>query len=121
MIDRRAFIGTLTGGLLVAPRATGAQPLGKVRRIGYLDAASASTNQELNDAFRDQMRQLGYVEGKNLVIEYRWADGQYDRLADLAADLVRLRVEVIVTVGDPGTLGFTIPASLLQRADQVIE
>jgi putative ABC transport system substrate-binding protein len=47
------------------------------------------------------MRQLGYVEGKNLVVEYRWADGQYDRLSDLAADLVRLRVEVIVTVGDP--------------------
>jgi putative ABC transport system substrate-binding protein len=47
------------------------------------------------------MRQLGYVEGKNLVIEHRWADGQYDRLSDLAADLVRLRVEVIVTVGDP--------------------
>ena len=100
-MDRRAFLGTLAGGLLAAPLAAEAQPLGKVRRIGYFDGASPSTNPELNDAFRDQMRQLGYVEGKNLVIEYRWADGQYDRLSDLAADLVRLRVEVIVTVGDP--------------------
>ena len=100
-MDRRAFIPARHGGLLAAPLAAEAQPPGKVRRIGYLDGASPSTNPELNDAFRDQMRQLGYVEGKNLVIEYRWADGQYDRLSDLAADLVRLRVEVIVTVGDP--------------------
>jgi putative ABC transport system substrate-binding protein len=100
-MDRRAFLGTLAGGLLAAPLAVEAQPPGKVRRIGYFDGASPSTNPELNDAFRGQMRQLGYVEGQNLVIEYRWADGQYDRLPDLAADLVRLRVEVIVTVGDP--------------------
>jgi ABC-type uncharacterized transport system substrate-binding protein len=100
-MDRRAFLGTLAGGLLAAPLAVEAQPPGKVRRIGYFDGASPSTNPELNDAFRGQMRQIGYVEGQNLVIEYRWADGQYDRLPDLAADLVRLRVEVIVTVGDP--------------------
>jgi putative ABC transport system substrate-binding protein len=100
-MDRRAFIGTLAGGLLAAPLAAEAQPLDKVRRIGYLDGASSSTNPELTDAFRDQMRHLGYVESKNLVIEYRWAEGKYDRLSDLAADLVRLRVDVIVTVGDP--------------------
>jgi putative ABC transport system substrate-binding protein len=89
-MDRRAFIGTLTGGFLAAPLAAQAQPSDKVRRIGYFDDAAPSTNPELNDAFRDQMRQLGYVEGKNLVIEYRWAGGKYDRLSDLAADLVRL-------------------------------
>jgi len=100
-MNRRGFVGTLAGGLLAVPLAAGAQPLDKVRRIGYLDGASSSTNPELTHAFRDQMRQLGYVEGKNLVIEYRWADGKYDRLSDLAADPVRLRVDVIVTVGDP--------------------
>jgi putative ABC transport system substrate-binding protein len=100
-VDRRIFLGVIAGGLLAAPFGAGAQPLDKVRRIGYLDGASPSTNPALTDAFRDQMRQLGYVEGKNLVIEYRWVDGKYDRLSDLAADLVRLRVEVIVTVGDP--------------------
>jgi putative ABC transport system substrate-binding protein len=100
-VDRRGFVLAIAGGLLAAPLAAEAQPLDKVRRIGYLDGASPSTNPELTDAFRDQMRQLGYVEGKTLVIEYRWADGKYDRLSDLAADLVSLRVDVIVTVGDP--------------------
>ena len=101
MMERRTFFGVLAGGFLAAPLAAAAQPLDRVRRIGYLDGASPNTNPELTDAFRDQMRQLGYVEGKNLVIEYRWADGKYDRLSDLAADLVSLRVDVIVTVGDP--------------------
>jgi putative ABC transport system substrate-binding protein len=124
MMDRRAFIGTLAGGLLAAPLAAEAQPAGKVRRIGYFDAASSSTNPDLTDAFRDQMRQLGYVEGKNLVIEYRWADGKYDRLPDLAADLVGLRVDVIVTVGDPVILAAkeattTIPIVMASVGDPV--
>ncbi|HET8529759.1 MAG TPA: ABC transporter substrate-binding protein, partial [Methylomirabilota bacterium] len=104
--------------------AAQAQQAGKVPRIGYFDAASSRTNPDLTDAFRDQMRQLGYVEGKNLVIEYRWADGKYDRLPDLAADLVRLRVDVIVTVGDPVILAAkeattTIPIVLASVGDPV--
>src|SRR5690349_19551000 len=123
-MDRRTFIGILAGGLLAAPPVVGAQPAGKVPRIGYFDGASSSTNPELTDAFRDQMRQLGYVEGKNLVIEYRWADGKYDRLPDLAADLVRLRVDVIVTVGDPVILAAkeattTIPIVMASVGDPV--
>ena len=123
-MDRRTFIGILAGGLLAAPPVVGAQPAGKVPRIGYIDGASSSTNPELTDAFRDQMRQLGYVEGKNLVIEYRWADGKYDRLPDLAADLVRLRVDVIVTVGDPVILAAkeattTIPIVMASVGDPV--
>jgi hypothetical protein len=78
-MDRRAFLGTLAGGLLAAPLAVEAQPPGKVRRIGYFDGASPSTNPELNDAFRGQMRQLGYVEGQNLVIEYRWGSAARPR------------------------------------------
>ncbi len=122
-MDRRTFIGILAGGL-AAPPGVGAQQAGKVPRIGYFDAASSSTNPELTDAFRDQMHQLGYVEGKNLVIEYRWADGKYDRLPDLAADLVRLRVDVIVTVGDPVILAAkeattTIPIVMASVGDPV--
>src|SRR5690349_10940841 len=123
-MDRRTFIGILAGGLLAAPPVVGAQPAGKVPRIGYFDGASSSTNPELTDAFRDQMRQLGYVEGKNLVIEYRWADGKYDRLPDLAADLVRLRVDVIVCAGDPVILAAkqattTIPIVMASVGDPV--
>ncbi len=123
-MDRRAFIGILAGGLLAAPLVAQAQPLDKVRKIGYLDGASPRSNPELTDAFRDQMRQLGYVEGKNLVIEYRWAGGNYDRLSDLAADLVRLRVDVIVTVGDPviqavKTATTTIPIVMASVGDPV--
>jgi ABC-type uncharacterized transport system substrate-binding protein len=73
----------------------------KVFRIGFLLAPSRSAVAESLDAFRQGMRELGYVEGKNIVIEYRYAEGKLDRLLDLAAELVRLKVDVIVAAGGP--------------------
>jgi putative ABC transport system substrate-binding protein len=95
-MDRRAFFGTLAGGLLAAPLAAEAQPAGKVYRIGYLAAGSGMSNPRNLEAFRQGLRDLGWVEGQNIVTEYRWAEGRFDRLPDLAAELVRLKVDVIV-------------------------
>ncbi len=80
-----------------------AQQQGKLYRIGYLSAVSASAETPRLNAFRLALRDLGYVEGKNIVIESRFAEGKLERLADLAADLVRLKAHVIVTGGSPGT------------------
>ena len=110
MIDRRTFFGTLAGSLLAAPLAAEAQPAGKVARIGVLSPGSPSgAGRNPSDlavlfaAFREGLRELGYVEGQNIKIESRWAEGNYDRLPGLAADLVRLKVDVIVTYGTPAS------------------
>jgi ABC-type uncharacterized transport system substrate-binding protein len=97
-MNRRAFIGTLAGGLLAAPLAAEAQPPANVPRIGYLNPGSSSDPLRLRrfDAFRQGLRELGYVEGQNIAIESRWAEGKEDRYPALAADLVRLKVDVIV-------------------------
>jgi putative tryptophan/tyrosine transport system substrate-binding protein len=71
----------------------------KVPRIGYLGGTSPSANSVRIEAFRQGLRELGYGEEKNIVIEYRWAEGKFDRLHDLAAELVRLKVAVIITGG----------------------
>src|SRR5712692_341481 len=104
MISRRAFIGGLAGGLLATPLAAEAQEPGKVYRIGFLGPSSASTHANRVDALRAGLRELGYVEGKSIIIEYRWADGRYERLPDLGRELVRLKVDVLVTFGTPGAL-----------------
>jgi putative ABC transport system substrate-binding protein len=98
-VGRRVFIGTLVG-LLAAPLAGKAQPGGKLWRIGFLDySAPDPARQEWWNAFRQQMRQLGYMEGQNVHFEPRSAEGDYDRLQRLAAGLVGLKVDVIVTGG----------------------
>jgi len=101
VITRRAFVGSLTGGLLVAPLAAEAQQKEKVARIGYLatDLAAAS---HTTAAFRQGLRDQGYVEGRNVVIEYRDAEGKSQRLPALAAELVVRKLDVVVTAG--GTL-----------------
>jgi ABC-type uncharacterized transport system substrate-binding protein len=121
---RAALLILLALGMLVAPLATEAQPAGKVWRIGYLGAATASAHAGYVEAFRLGLRDHGYVEGRNLVIEYRWAEGKYDRLPDLAADLVRLKVDLIVTHGTPGSLAAkhattTIPIVMTLSGDAV--
>jgi putative ABC transport system substrate-binding protein len=95
---RRAFIGTLAGGLLTAPLAARAQKPAKVPRIGWMLTGSveAPETRALLGAFREGARERGYVEGENIVIEYRAADGRLDRFPALAADLVRLKVDLIV-------------------------
>ena len=100
-MDRRRFLLTSLAGTLAAPVGARAQPTGKVVRIGYLatDLAAASSTTE---AFRRGLRHLGYVEGRNVVIEYRDAEGKSERLPALAVELATLKTDVIVTAG--GTL-----------------
>jgi putative ABC transport system substrate-binding protein len=101
---RRTFI-TLVGGAAAAwPLAARAQQTGKVARVGFLGAASAAAYANQLAGFRAGLRDLGYVEGTNVVIDDRWAQGHYERLPGLVADLVRSNVDVIVTHGTPGAL-----------------
>jgi putative tryptophan/tyrosine transport system substrate-binding protein len=91
-------------GLLTAPLATRAQPAGGTVTIGYLGNASPALEADLVDAFREGLRQLGYMEGHNLVIRYQWAEGQQERHAVLARELIGLKPDIILTAGTPGTL-----------------
>ena len=123
MISRRVFISMIAGGLLAAPLAA-AQQAAKIPRIGYLSPLSPSSDSIRNEAFRQGLRDLGYVEGQNITIEYRYAEGKFDRLPDLAAGLVRLKVDVIVAASTPGTLAAknatsTIPIVMTGSADPV--
>ena len=104
MISRRAFVASVTAGLLSAPLATGAQPTGKVHRIGFLGNSTAALEANLVQPFRDGLHELGYVEGRDVAIEYRWAEGQYERFPALIAELIALKVEVLVTAGTPAAL-----------------
>jgi putative ABC transport system substrate-binding protein len=101
-----------------------AQQAKKVPRIGFLGATSLSGESARIEAFRQGLRELGYVEDKNIVIEYRWAEGKFDRLPALAAELVRLKVDVIVTGGATSTraakeLTIAIPIVMAQVHDPI--
>ena len=95
-MDRRTFIVTVAGGLLAAPFAAEGQQVGRVYRIGYLTVPSRATAQGVADQFQHGLRDLGWIEGQNVVVNYRFADSNVDRLPDLAAELVRLGADVIV-------------------------
>jgi putative ABC transport system substrate-binding protein len=104
MISRRGFVGGMVVGVLVTPLASLAQPAkGRMPRIAFLGAASASGFATQIAGLRAGLNDLGYVEGKNIAIEFRWAEGKLDRLPQLAAELVRLPVDVLVTQGVPAT------------------
>ena len=92
-MDRRTFIGGVAGGLLAVPLGARAQQVGKVYRIGILEPIPAAQNAANLNALRKGLRDLGYVEGLNLVIEYRSADGRAERLPELASELVRLELD----------------------------
>ena len=100
-LRRRDFIGLLGGVAAAWPLRARAQPSGKAYRIGFLGGTSHAEYVRLVDALRTGLRQLGYEEGKNIIIEYRWAEGRYDRLTQLAAELVNLNVNVIVAPATP--------------------
>jgi putative ABC transport system substrate-binding protein len=100
-VDRRAFLATLTGSLLAAPLAAEAQPPSKVPRIGFLATNSPAEYPDLLEAFRQGLRDLGYVEGQNIAIEYRWTEGRVERFSDFAVELVGLKVDVIVATSSP--------------------
>lgn len=87
--------------MLVAPPIAHGQPAGKMARVGVLSASSAHQNEPYLDAFREGLREVGFVEGRNVVIEIRWADGKYERLPRLAAELVQLKVDVIFAWNSP--------------------
>jgi putative tryptophan/tyrosine transport system substrate-binding protein len=89
--------------VLAAPLAAAAQQAGKVWRIGFLGNSTPALEANLVGPFRDGLRDLGYLEGRNVLIEYRWAEGQYERFPALIADLIALKVDVIVTAGTPAT------------------
>jgi len=126
VMDRRTFIGALTASLLAAPRAGLAQQVAKMDRIGFLGAASASSSTSARrvEAFRKGLRELGYVEGRNVIVDFRWAEGDAGRLAELSRDLVRLRVDVMVTQGTTATRAAkdatsTIPIVMLAVGDAI--
>ena len=96
-MERRAFISGITGGLLALPLTAEAQPAGKVPRIGIL----GSTPNPSWESFRQTLRELGYVEGRSIILEYRWLEGAVDRAPAAATELVNLKVDVIVAVSVP--------------------
>jgi putative tryptophan/tyrosine transport system substrate-binding protein len=100
-VNRRLFVRSVAGSLLGVSLVTRAQPTHKVYRIGVLETIPAERNAANLDALRNGLRDLGYVEGQNLIIEYRSADGHAERFPDLASGLVRLGVDLIVTRGTP--------------------
>ena len=124
MMDRRRFLLTSLAGALAGPLGAGAQQAGKIFRIGYLSASPGTPNAPTVEAFREGLRDLGWVEGHNVVMEYRWADGHFERLPGLAAELVRLKVDVIAASPTPAALAAkkataTIPIVGMSLTDPV--
>jgi putative ABC transport system substrate-binding protein len=123
-MDRRTFLGSLAGGLLAAPIAARAQGPSRVPRVGYAFARVSSEDQQIWDVMRQGLRELGYVEGQNIALEVRWAEGRYERLPPLVAELVRLKVDVLVVGTTPGALAAksatrTIPIVMYAVGDPV--
>src|SRR2546426_5303027 len=124
-MKRRTFIAMLTGGIVAAPFASEARQAAKIARIGYL-AANLAANRQLHEAFRQGLRDLGYVQDRNVVIEYRDAEGKLEQLPALAAELIALKVDVIVA---PVTLAAqaakqatkTIPIVFTVAADPITD
>src|SRR5215471_12143337 len=94
VIDRRTFLAGTGAVLLEAPLAAEAQQTRKIWRIGWLNAGSPPANPAVRGPFRQGLQDLGYVEGRDLIMEWRFAEGHSERLLELAADLVRARVDV---------------------------
>jgi putative tryptophan/tyrosine transport system substrate-binding protein len=103
-MDRRRFLVTLLTGAITAPLGAGAQQPKRLYRIGTLEPTSAATNAANLNAFRQGLRERGYVEGQDFAIEYRSVDGREERYPHLAAELVRLKVDLILTRGTPAAL-----------------
>ncbi len=101
-MDRRAFIGVVTGGLLAAPFAAEAQQTGKGPVVGFLHPGVSDPAVPAITALQRGLHALGYVEGQNIHMEYRWGNGRLEKLSALAAELVRLKVDVIYAIGPQG-------------------
>ena len=123
-MKRRTFIGVVAGGLLVSPVASEAQQAGKVARIGYLSLGTATTNAGLLKAFLDGLREHGWIEGKNVAIEYRWEGAGKSAVDALAAELVRLPLDAIFAVNSRAAVatkrtGTTLPVVFAQVSEPV--
>ena len=110
--------------LFAAPLAAHAQQPGKLHRIGFLGNSTAALEANLVGPFREGLRELGYVEGRNVLIEYRWAEGKYERFPALIGELIALKVDVIVTAGTPATLAVkkataSVPLVMIAVGDPV--
>jgi putative ABC transport system substrate-binding protein len=125
MTTRREILIALATGAFTAPLASfPQQQRSKVARIGLLEAASASISVHRHEALITGLRELGYVVGKNVIIEYRWAEGSYERLPGLAAELVQLKVDVIVAAAPPAIRAAqqattSIPIVMVRTSDPV--
>src|SRR6478672_13710277 len=122
-MKKKIRVLTFCAMLLAHCSTSEAQQATKVPRIGYLTGATRDGQAARIEAFRQGLRELGYVEGKNVVIEYRYAEGKLDRLPDLAGELVGLKVDVIVTVGPASRIAMkassTIPIVTAGSSDPV--
>src|SRR5215204_1551592 len=110
---RRAFITVLGGAVAAAPLAARAQQLGKLPTIGFLGALTAAVEGQRATGFVQRLRELGWIENRTIAIEYRWAEGRNERFVEIAAEFVRLKVDVIFTAGTP-------PVIAAKRATSVI-
>jgi putative tryptophan/tyrosine transport system substrate-binding protein len=122
-MDRRTFLYGLTLGTVSAPLAVEAQPPQRSFRVGFLSPGSAATDQ-FHAPFWERLRELGYVEGQNLTVDSRWAEGRFERLSPLATELVRLQPDVIVAVVTQASLAArdatgTVPIIMIGVADPV--
>src|SRR4029453_2730811 len=108
-MNRRTFVGALACALLTAPHAAKSQSARESHRIGFLFSGSRTGSSRLVEGFRQGLRELGWVEGQNIVSNYRFAEGRFERLPDFAAELVQLNVDVIVAWA-------TSPAGAAKRA-----
>ena len=98
---RREFIALLGGAATAWPLVAHAQQSGKLPTIGFLGLSTRSAATEWTAAFVQRLRELGRIEGRTITIEYRWGEGREERFAEIAAELVRLKVDIIVTAGTP--------------------
>ena len=111
---RRDFIRAVAGSAVAWPMGAAAQQTSKVWRVGMLETTSRTLNAPNVNAFRRGLQELGYVEGQNLVIEYRSGEGRIERFSELA-------VELVINLKAAKALGLTVPSQLLARSDQLIE
>jgi putative tryptophan/tyrosine transport system substrate-binding protein len=122
-MERRTFLATLAGGLLAVPLAAEAQPPGKEARIGVLWPGTSPLRPPRVEAFRQGLSESGYIEGQNVTVEFRYAEGRAERLPQLAAQLVQLNVQVIAAIGTQATsaaqrTATTIP--IVALADELV-